>query len=287
MSKRDLEQRFDDIVAFSELEQFIDSQVKHYSSGMYVRLGFAIAVNVDPEILLVDEVLAVGDEAFQRKCLERVREFQREGRTIVFVTHAADLVRQICDRAVVLDHGKLVARGLPARRCGRSVSTCARRRRARPRGSRPCSMIGSASPTCDFDHPGLPDRTYLEPGEAMSVPWSFEVDAPVDDPVFTFTIYDAEGRLLHGSGTTSANHRHRPPADAGEVVYAFDQIPLLDGEYACTLWVTSSDGEFIYDWHEQRYRFSVRDPSRGFGSLDFPVHIWVDRRAVADHTAGR
>ena len=88
MSKRDLERRFDDIVAFAELDQFIDTQVRFYSSGMYVRLGFAIAVNVEPDILLVDEVLAVGDEAFQRKCLDRVEQFQHEGRTIVVVSHA-------------------------------------------------------------------------------------------------------------------------------------------------------------------------------------------------------
>src|SRR6185436_7385177 len=101
------------IVEFSELSEFIDMQVKHYSSGMYVRLGFAVAVNVEPDILLVDEVLSVGDEAFQRKCIERVKKFQEEGRTILFVTHAADLVRRICDRAVVLDHGKMVIDAAP------------------------------------------------------------------------------------------------------------------------------------------------------------------------------
>ena len=94
LSKKDIDHVFDEIVAFSELEKFIDMQVRHYSSGMYVRLGFAVAVNVDPDILLVDEVLSVGDEAFQRKCLERIAEFQNEGRTILFVTHAADLVRK-------------------------------------------------------------------------------------------------------------------------------------------------------------------------------------------------
>ena len=88
LSKRDITKVFDEIVAFAELEKFIDMQVRHYSSGMYVRLGFAVAVNVDPDILLVDEVLSVGDEAFQRKCLDRVARFQREGRTILFVTHA-------------------------------------------------------------------------------------------------------------------------------------------------------------------------------------------------------
>src|SRR5258706_14712053 len=105
LSKRDIAKVFDEIVSFSELDKFIDMQVRHYSSGMYVRLGFAVAVNVDPDILLIDEVLAVGDENFQRKCLERVAQFQRDGRTILFVTHAADLVRRICERALVLDRG--------------------------------------------------------------------------------------------------------------------------------------------------------------------------------------
>ena len=113
LSKRDITAVFDEIVAFAELEKFIDMQVRHYSSGMYIRLGFAVAVNVDPDILLVDEVLSVGDESFQRKCLERVKRFQREGRTILFVTHAADLIRRICDRGIVLDHGEMVADTLP------------------------------------------------------------------------------------------------------------------------------------------------------------------------------
>src|SRR5919198_2769830 len=102
LSRAEIARLFDDIVAFAELEDFMDTQVKFYSSGMYVRLGFAVAVHVDPAILLVDEVLAVGDEGFQRKCLDRVREFQREGRTIVFVTHAPDQVVRICDRAIIL-----------------------------------------------------------------------------------------------------------------------------------------------------------------------------------------
>lgn len=111
MGKKEIARRFDDIVAFAELEQFIDNQVKYYSSGMYTRLGFAVAVNMEPEVLLVDEVLAVGDENFQRKCLDRIKRFQAEGRTIIFVSHSTDLVRQICDRGFVLDHGRIVAEG--------------------------------------------------------------------------------------------------------------------------------------------------------------------------------
>src|SRR5438874_6837661 len=113
LSRRETERRFDDIIAFAELEDFVDNQVKFYSSGMYVRLGFAVAVHVDPAILLVDEVLAVGDIAFQAKCLERIRAFQQEGRTIVFVTHAPDLVLRVCDRVVLLDHGAIVDEGEP------------------------------------------------------------------------------------------------------------------------------------------------------------------------------
>jgi ABC-2 type transport system ATP-binding protein len=100
-------------VDFAEIADFMDNQVKFYSSGMLVRLGFAVAVHVDPEVLLVDEVLAVGDEAFQAKCIDRVRTFQREGRTIVLVTHALDTVREICDRAAMLHHGDLHALGQP------------------------------------------------------------------------------------------------------------------------------------------------------------------------------
>jgi len=280
MSRKELARRFDDIVAFAELDQFIDTQVRFYSSGMYIRLGFAIAVNVDPDILLVDEVLAVGDESFQRKCLDRVEQFQREGRTIVVVSHAPDLVRRICQSAAVLDHGHLVASGDP----DEAVKVFREHLRMAPPRARP----GEPPPVDDrvrvtdveFRHAGQPDRTYLEPGEALAIVARFEVDAPVDDPVFTLMIYDAEGRLLHGSSTASeavATGRFDGP---GEVVFDFEQIPLLDGEYAVTLCVTSNDGAYIYDWHEQRYRFEVRDPKRSFGSVEFPVRISVDRRSA-------
>lgn len=104
---------FDEIVEFSGIEPFIDTQVKFYSSGMYVRLAFAVAIHVDPDILLVDEVLAVGDEAFQRKCLDKIRQFQSEGRTIIIVTHSLDTVAEMCSRAIVLDHGRIIADDAP------------------------------------------------------------------------------------------------------------------------------------------------------------------------------
>ena len=111
LSKSRTDEYFDSIVDFSEIGEFIDTQVKFYSSGMYVRLAFAISVHVDPDILLVDEVLAVGDEPFQEKCMSKIREFQREGRTIVVVSHSAAQVSDLCDRTIVLSHGKVVFDG--------------------------------------------------------------------------------------------------------------------------------------------------------------------------------
>ncbi len=137
LDRRATERVYDDIVAFAELEEFMDNQVKFYSSGMLVRLGFAVAVHVDPEILLIDEVLAVGDESFQRRCIERVREFQRDGRTIVLVTHALDTVVDVCDRAVMLDHGLLHTSGEPAEvvrelrhRCSAAIPSSFRKKEA-------------------------------------------------------------------------------------------------------------------------------------------------------------
>lgn len=114
LNQKEIDRYFDAIVDFSGIETFIDTQVKFYSSGMYVRLAFAVAVHVDPDLLLVDEVLAVGDEPFQKKCMEKIAEFQSEGRTIVVVSHSASQVGALCDRVIVLDAGNIVHDGDPA-----------------------------------------------------------------------------------------------------------------------------------------------------------------------------
>src|SRR5712691_10503684 len=118
LSKREVAKRFDEIVEFAELQQFIDAPVKTYSSGMYMRLGFAVAIHVDPDVLLVDEVLAVGDEGFTHKCLDKFGEFKRRGKTILLVTHSLGLVERFCDEALWLDAGKVRAAGDPKRVVG-------------------------------------------------------------------------------------------------------------------------------------------------------------------------
>ena len=168
LSRKETDGLFDSIVAFSELEDFIDNPVKHYSSGMYVRLGFAVAVHVDPDILLVDEVLAVGDEAFAKKCLDKIGEFQREGRTILFVTHSLDLVDQICDRGVVLDHGRVVFDGDPQFATGTL------------RG-----LLGTAeAPTLPDDEPGLVfGPITVGSGSAGGAPGVLPGDFKAGDPI--------------------------------------------------------------------------------------------------------
>ena len=115
LSRRQVEERFDDIVDFAELREFIDAPVKTYSSGMYMRLGFSVAIHVDPDVLLIDEVLAVGDEAFTRKCLDKIGEFRRRGKTILLVTHSLGLVEKMCDEAMWLRHGRKAGIGDPKR----------------------------------------------------------------------------------------------------------------------------------------------------------------------------
>jgi ABC-2 type transport system ATP-binding protein len=274
MSRKELERRFDAIVAFSEIEQFIDTQVRFYSSGMYVRLGFAIAVNVDPDILLVDEVLAVGDEAFQRKCLDRVKEFQDDGRTIVVVTHAADLVTRICQSAIVLDRGQLVTAGDPEE----AVKVFREHLRVTPQKAKP----GEPPPLDDrvrithveFDAPSKDDIPVVDWGDPLTIRASYTVDAPAERPVFTLWLHDRSGARIFSASSSVSGVDTGVLRGPGVAVFEFDRVPSAAGRYAITLAVTSTEGDFIYDWHEQRYPFDVRDPNH----VDEPDELAVEIR---------
>jgi ABC-2 type transport system ATP-binding protein len=301
MPKREIAKRFDEIVAFAELEQFIDNQVKHYSSGMYVRLGFAVAVNMDPEVLLVDEVLAVGDEAFQRKCLERVRRFQKEGRTIVFVTHGADLVRQICDRAAVLDHGRMVALGKPGEAVrafrehlmqGDRFDEAAELGLVEPEPGADGAAAGTAprKPTQEekrnlkvrltdvvFDYPRSHEQRYLLPGEPLAIRMSYNAVERVSDVVFGVGIHDIEGRLVFGSNTDFLGIDVGVLDGPGVVTFETDAVPLLDGTYMVTIGIHSHDESTVYDWREQRHQFEVMNPYRTSGSVYMGMRASIEK----------
>ena len=267
ISRKEIEKRFDDIVEFSELAQFIDEPVKHYSSGMYVRLGFAVAVNLDPDVLLVDEVLAVGDEVFQRKCLDRVRQFQEEGRTIVVVTHAADVVRQVCQRAIVLDHGKLVADGVP----GDAIRTF----REHLHGT-----LNEAAPSTAntgplkisrvrIHHPRSAERKYLEPGEPLTIEVGYTTDHIVEAPTLSISILSLEGQAVYALDLDLPAHGIHHLDGKGSVVVKFSSVPLLDGRYTLSLRLADRHDADLRVARDGRDEFEVLNPgaARGVAAL--------------------
>ena len=264
-------------------------QVRHYSSGMYVRLGFAVAVNVEPDILLVDEVLSVGDEAFQRKCIERVKKFQQEGRTILFVTHAADLVRRICDRAIVLDHGKLIIDAAP----GEAVRVFRESLHGGELNESAEGLELDGDEAADGDataasrevthrvritqvaveHPGSTERNWLLPDEPMTIRLGYHATERTDDILFGILIHDQDGNQLFGTNTRLLGI-DVPPADGdGEMSFEFHRVPLLDGTYLVTLAIQSVDEGTVYDWREQQTSFEVMNPSQTSGLVSFPLDV--------------
>jgi ABC-2 type transport system ATP-binding protein len=260
LSRKETDRYFDDIVAFAELEDFIDSQVKYYSSGMFVRLGFAVAVHVDPRILLIDEVLAVGDEAFQRKCIQRVRELQREGRTIVFVTHAVQQVHQICDGAVMLDHGRIRAMGEVAEVIREYRLVMARQHIgfARQELTRHIEIIA-----------------VVQPGAGMRVQVEVRANRPVDDPVISLAIFDANGQFVWRTGTGDM----RLGRVEGKLRVEFNMIslPLQEGRYLFTIGVHDRSERTVHDLHDQRYAFDVTGTLEDDNRVFIPVGTKVDR----------
>jgi ABC-2 type transport system ATP-binding protein len=199
LTRKQTDQYFDAIVDFSGIEQFIDTQVKFYSSGMYVRLAFAVAVHVDPDVLLVDEVLAVGDEPFQRKCMDRIKLFQREGRTIVLVTHALDQVVEICNRAVVLEHGQVVIDGT-AREATRTLRADFD---VRATSELESSGLGTSARVVGVQPLSGDGRpvTRLQPGEALVLRVTVEADEPLEDWVLGIGIDSPTGQPVFGTNT--------------------------------------------------------------------------------------
>ena len=271
-TRADIDRLFDEIVAFSELEQFIDLPVKHYSSGMAARLGFAIAVHVDPDVLLIDEVLAVGDEAFQRKCMERIRWFQRDGRTIVLVTHAADLVRQLCDHAAVLDHGELVTVGDPNDAVRVFRETLINRGIPMPAeaeetiSERLTHVVRFTSTT--IESPG--GRPFLYSGDPLRIAARFEAVEDVPDCTFSLAIHDQEGNLLVGTDSSLLGVGCAVQQGPGEVVFLLESVPLLDGHYLISLGIEDGDGAPL-DHRDQADSFDVQSVGRMAGRVACPV----------------
>jgi ABC-2 type transport system ATP-binding protein len=271
LSRRQTDAAYEQIVAFAELEDFMDNQTKFYSSGMLVRLGFAVAVHVDPDVLLIDEVLAVGDEAFQRKCLERIQLFQQEGRTIVLVTHALDTVREICDRAAMLHHGRLHALGAP--------DDVVREMRYVLLGvTDPGFVPEQGTREAEIVEVQIIRANGASEGPVLrDDPLAIQVDVRQNEPVNDL---DVDFQILDGA----TNHpvlEARTSRDLGRfdkkrVRFRIDAFPYAAGKYWVTVGVSSRTSGRLYHVQTQRYLFEVVDAPKVQERLDVPVHVEVD-----------
>ena len=266
-----VKKKFDRIVDFAELREFIDMPVKHYSSGMYVRLGFAVAVEVDPEILLIDEVLAVGDISFQLKCLDRIRDFQKRGKTILFVSHALQTVEEFCHEAFLIHRGQLVERGDPSDvilKYVRSYMGEGGGVFTQEYGSREVEMGAIRL----LDAAGQ-DAIAFETGGALTVEIPYVARRRVEKPVFGFSIKTANGMYVFGSNTQTARHDLPFVEGAGTVKLDLAPLRLMHGNYFLSLSVHSWDHAEQFHRREDWWPFAVRNPTGALGMIQLD-HRW-------------
>jgi ABC-2 type transport system ATP-binding protein len=267
MSKRQLDERFDEIVEFAGLEKFIDSPVKNYSSGMYVRLGFSVAINVDPDLLLVDEVLAVGDEAFQRKCSEKFAELKESGKTIVVVSHALGTMRTLCDQLALLEHGNLVAVGEAGQIVDEYMSDVHIDRVADgAHGVRWGSGEGRISDIELLDAQQKPVTT-VRTGDTVTFRFHYDLDEPIERPVFGMAIYTIEGVHVTGPNTREAGFVPERLEGTGYVDLRVDRLLLVRGIYDVSVSLVDYALLHTYDFRHRAFRFDVErgHPQEQFG----------------------
>ena len=264
LTKREIEARFDDIVEFAGLEEFIDTPVKNYSSGMFVRLGFAVAANVEPDVLLIDEVLSVGDEVFQRRCAEKIEEFRRDGRTIIFVSHGLGQVEQLCEQAAWIDRGEVVELGpasdVISRYRGDSHEDV---RVEADQGTRWGSQEAEITFAGFVDEHGEPASllTSLEP---TTLRLEYDAHQPLQDVVIGFRIDTMNGFLVWGTSTRLARKTIGLMRGKGAVELEIEALPLLEGVFYLSVSVTDQAEVHEYDHWERAARFEVRQ----FGTND-------------------
>lgn len=276
LSERDVLDRLDSIVAFAELEEFIDMPVRTYSSGMGMRLAFAISSHVQPDVLLLDEVLAVGDEAFQRKCMGRIAEFRRGGGTLVFVSHDPSAVERVCERAVLLDAGAMVADGPP------ETVLAAYHRMLVDAGEGAAAAEDTGEGADDprvwgnravrihharlLGPDGLTDR--FAGGEPFTIEMEVEAITPVPTPIFGIAVSTVDGPLVFGTNTRLDAIDLPELHGTRTIRFTVPALPLHDGRFAVTLAVHSYDESIIYHWLDRWLEFSVFPVGTGVGPVD-------------------
>jgi len=266
LSRAETEAQLDDILDFAAIGDHIDTQVKFYSSGMFVRLAFAVAVHTDPDLLLVDEVLAVGDEAFQRKCMDRIRSFQQEGRTIVLVSHSLDQVVSLCDRTVLLNAGQVVFDGDPREAVSQFRGLLENRRLAELSGhGKPAESpywIGSALATPSASEGGLRVET------ALGLEFDLHSEVHKEDLILAIGIDNSRGQLIYSTTTRLLGIDVEPFTGTRRMRFRLAASPFGPGKYFVHLSVIDAFGMHLFD-APQAISFDMHDYRTSFGA----VHI--------------
>jgi ABC-type polysaccharide/polyol phosphate transport system ATPase subunit len=252
-------EQLDEIVAFAGLEEFIDLPVRTYSSGMYMRLGFAISAHIDADLLLLDEVFAVGDEQFQRKCFGKIFEFKQRGGTIVFVSHDASAVERLCDRAILLRQGSVEFDGPTHDAIVRYRQLLAGDLDPAERGAG-LKEWGSGEARIEqveLVGPDGEERTQFLAGESLTLRLRVATERPLPPPRLSLELRDSSGLLVAGSGRSTAELGWDRETTAILVRFEVEQLPLADGRFHLRLGLTDETGERLYHWLDDALNFVV------------------------------
>ncbi|MDQ3877203.1 MAG: ABC transporter ATP-binding protein, partial [Actinomycetota bacterium] len=265
LTRSQVRSRFNDIVDFSGIGEFIDTPVKHYSSGMYVRLGFSVAVNLEADIILIDEVIAVGDAEFQQRCKDHIRRLAASGRTVVLVSHVLSDVKDLCDSVVWLDHGKIMASGDP----NHVTDDYVRAAREHSLSIRPSAGPVAIESISFFDRSGGSVVNAVT-GEPLIVRMGYRASVPVDRPIFRLTIDHAGGLPVAGTNSSMRSVPMDRIEGPGYVDYVIDRLPLIPGTYVVSAWIYDETFSYQHDAKERAYILDVMpgsNPSR-YGIVD-------------------
>ena len=289
LSKKEITAKFDEIVRFAELEDFIDAPVKTYSSGMYMRLGFSVAINVNPEILLIDEVLAVGDASFIPKCLDRIDDFRRRKKTILFVSHDLATVEKICNRVVWLKNGHVAAAGEPKRIVDAYLQDIAEKQEKafekKREGAGPSEDYGGERRENRWGKreieirkvtlrnlQGQPKHVF-SPEEGLVVEMEVAAPSPASDFVFGVGIFNSQGVSCYGTNTHLEDLESVRIGGQGRVEFRIGKLNLINGTYYLDVAVHKRNG-YPYDYHRNLYSFLVSSPLKDVGVARLP-HEWT------------
>jgi lipopolysaccharide transport system ATP-binding protein len=296
LSKREVRQHLDDIIRFAELEGFIDEPVKTYSVGMYMRLGFSVAVHADPDVLLVDEILAVGDEGFFQKCYDKLAAFRRRGKTIILVSHDLSTVSRWCDTVVWLENGRIQDQGMPQRvidlyrqhvaaqeadvavgehlRITEEMRQAPEVETANRWGSREVEIV-----SVKMFHTSGQERYVYQSGDPVRVVVHYRVHRPVPDTVFGIALMRGDGLWCYGTNTAVEDIPLPPLGEEGNAEVLLERLDFVAGTYYLDVAVHALDG-YPYDYHHGLYSFTVKSDLQEVGVCRIP-HSWAIKPLVA------